>query len=355
MSKRRRSKSGGLSGLFSQLSNFLGISRAANFFKPFAVVGIIVIIVYFFFPSVWAQFFESGTTTVNEQPTQENTHQEEAPTESSETSSPAEPSTTEEHTTEKALSWFPTSTIKTEIVKHSGFTLAYHEADEQALWVAYQLSGDELVQNHVERTGDFRADPLVKTKSAEARDYKSTGYDRGHLCPASDRAISLDKMSETFYMSNISPQIPGFNRGIWKQLEENIRDWAANVHSLYVVTGPILENPELSKKIGYTNKITVPREFYKVIVDLQGGKQKGIGFIIPNQDSDRPLEEYAVSIDQIEKRTNLNFFPKLPINQELNIEAKVDLTKWGNNKQRETSRMKEAKIRFTNKSMLIPE
>lgn len=351
MSKKRRSRSSGIGGgIFSQLSNFLGISRAANFFKPFAAVGIIVIVIYFFFPSVWAQFFESGNTSVNEQP-QPTTRPQPNPQEAE----PTQPTTTEESTTAKALGWLPIGSMKTEMIKHSGFTLAYHEADEQALWVAYQLNSDELMQNQVERTSDFRPDPLVKTKSAEARDYKSTGYDRGHLCPASDRAISLDKMSETFYMSNISPQIPGFNRGIWKQLEENVRDWAANMHNLYIVTGPILDNPELSKKIGYANKITVPREFYKVIVDLEGGKQKGIGFIIPNQDSDRPLNEYVVSIDQIERRTNLNFFPKLSKNQELNIEAKVDLTKWGNNKRREASRMKEAKIRFTNKSMLIPE
>jgi endonuclease G len=349
MSKKRRSRNSGIgSGIFNQLSNFLGISRAANFFKPFAAVGIVVTLIYLFLPSVWAQFFESGSTSVNEQP-----HPSTRPQPNPQEVEPTPPTTTEE--TAKALSWLPIGSMKTEMIKHSGFTLAYHEADEQALWVAYQLNSNELMQNQVERTSDFRPDPLVKTKSAEARDYKSTGYDRGHLCPASDRAVSLDKMSETFYMSNISPQIPGFNRGIWKQLEENVRDWTSNVHRLYVVTGPILENPELSKKIGYANKITVPREFYKVIVDLQGGKQKGIGFIIHNQDSDRPLNEYVVSIDQIEKRTNLNFFPKLSKNQELNIEAKVDLTKWGNNKRREALRIKEAKIRFTNKSMLIPE
>ena len=115
-----------------------------------------------------------------------------------------------------------------EIVKHTAFTLCYSEAHEQAKWVAYHLTAEMCDNSGEERTNNFRTDPDVKTGSASPEDYKKSGFDRGHLCPAGDMGWSEQTMSESFFMSNMSPQAPSFNRGIWKKLEEQIRVFRKN-------------------------------------------------------------------------------------------------------------------------------
>jgi len=92
-------------------------------------------------------------------------------------------------------------------------------------------------------------------------DYKNSGYDRGHLCPVAAMKLNHTSMSETFFMSNISPQEPNFNRGIWKNIEALVREWGWNTKS-HVVSGPIFKDNKGS--IG-ANKVTVPGHYYKVI------------------------------------------------------------------------------------------
>lgn len=141
-----------------------------------------------------------------------------------------------------------------EIIKYTYYTLAYSEDDEQAYWVYYKLS-PELINGTQSRTDDFRADPLVSTGSASLADYSGSGYDRVHLCPAADMTLNKTSMSETFYLSNMSPQVPGFNRGKWSTLEDQARTWALAFDGLDVATGPIFED-----NIGTigADKVTVP-------------------------------------------------------------------------------------------------
>ena len=115
---------------------------------------------------------------------------------------------------------WPAYSQKDAIVEHEYYTLRYNEKTEQADWVAYTLKKVNLDNSKFKRTDNFREDPDVKTKSATLADYKGSGYDRGHLAPAADFAWTKNGMSESFYMSNMSPQQPDFNRGIWKKLEE---------------------------------------------------------------------------------------------------------------------------------------
>jgi len=194
-----------------------------------------------------------------------------------------------------------------EIVHHTYYTLSYAEDHEQAEWVAYVLTRDHLNENWVERTNSFKPDPEVHTESATPRDYKSSGYDKGHLCPAADMSFSIQAMDESFFMSNISPQVPAFNMGIWRELEELTRDWARKFGQLYVVTGPILAQPGLGE-IGF-NKVTVPSYYYKVL--LAPDQHRAIAFMLPNQVSTRPVLDYAYTIDQVEASTGLDFFPQL--------------------------------------------
>ncbi|MDZ7792136.1 MAG: DNA/RNA non-specific endonuclease [Spirochaetia bacterium] len=125
-------------------------------------------------------------------------------------------------------------------MRHTGYTLSYSEEHEQAEWVAYKLTIEEL-QGDVERTDNFREDKKVDTETASLSDYRGSGYDRGHLAPAADFSWSEEAMSDTFYLSNMSPQKPGFNRGIWRSLESQVREWAIRDKALLVVTGPVFE------------------------------------------------------------------------------------------------------------------
>ena len=218
----------------------------------------------------------------------------------------------------------PKSILDEQIIDHFGYSLSYNEDHEQANWIFYELT-DYEVSGTVKRKNQFRSDPKVKTASASLSDYRGSGYDRGHLAPAADMKWSVTAMSESFYMSNMSPQRPSFNRGIWKRLEEQVRLWALNNKSIYVVTGGVLVD-EL-ETIG-VNEVSVPEYYYKVILDYIEPELKGIGFILPNQKEMGLLKSYVVSIDEVEKFTNIDFFPSLPDATEDQLEGKIDLSKW---------------------------
>jgi endonuclease G len=123
----------------------------------------------------------------------------------------------------------------------------------------------------------------------------------------------------------MSPQVPSFNRGIWKKLEALVRTWAIENNSIYVVTGPILIKG--LETIG-PDKVSVPKYFYKVILDYSEPGIKGIGFILPNEGSKENLENFALSIDSVERATGIDFFNLLDNRQENEIEKTLCLSCW---------------------------
>jgi len=211
------------------------------------------------------------------------------------------------------------------IIRHSAYTIQYNEKYEQADWVAYALISGMLT-GASGRTDDFRPDPAVPSGSSTPVDYKGSGYDKGHLVPANDMTFSPRCMSETFFMSNMSPQVPAFNRGIWKQVEELVRKWAKDNGGIYIVTGPILKDGGFDT-IG-PDRVAVPKRFFKVILDYREPELKAVGFIIPNRKADGPPECYAVTVDKVEEETGLDFFPQLPDNIEEQLESRIELDKW---------------------------
>ena len=223
----------------------------------------------------------------------------------------------------KEFDYLPTSTTGV-IIYHDAYQLSYSELHEQAEWVAYSLKKSDIVYTNHKRPF-FIADPKVKTKSADWRNYKRSGYDKGHLCPAGDRRYSKKAHDETFYTSNITPQEHAFNAGIWNKLEQKTRYWAKKYDHLFVVTGGILENN--LKTIG-KEKVSVPNAFYKIILDYSEPEIKAIAFLIPHQDSKRPLYEFVTSIDAIEKKTGIDFFPSLPDDLETSLEKSVQYKNW---------------------------
>ena len=213
---------------------------------------------------------------------------------------------------------------KDDIIKHSGFILKYVEAYEQASWVAYELTAQET-NGKFKRTNKFRTDPSVKTKTADDLDYAGSGYDRGHLAPAADMGWSAAAMNESFYYSNMSPQDKSFNRGIWKNLENQVRVWARAYDTVYVVTGPVLS---AGLPVIGPNKVAVPELYYKVILDYTLPEKKAIAFVLPNQPSAMELTEFSVSIDSVERLTGIDFFPQLPDEEEIYLEAASDVNNW---------------------------
>lgn len=207
------------------------------------------------------------------------------------------------------LNYLPTTKEGT-IIRHQYYTLSYAETFEQAEWVAYELTKERLQEPWVDRKNAyFTEDPNVSSGSASNADYKTSSYERGHLVPAADRAFSKEAMQETFYFSNISPQAHNFNNGVWRELEELTRSWAKKFKKLYVITGPMLNEPPKSY-IG-VNEVAVPVGYFKVLLDVTEPEHKGIAFIIPNTISYDPLFEFAVSIDEVEAKTGLDFFNDL--------------------------------------------
>ena len=220
---------------------------------------------------------------------------------------------------QEVSTFLPTS--NGELVHHSYYSLSYSQQHEQAEWVFYEINSNTNL-GQVKRTNNFRSDNLISANSASLSDYKGSGFDRGHLAPAADMSFNYIAMSESFLLSNMSPQNASFNRGVWKKLESLVRTWG-NYTDIYVVTGPILNS--CSTSIG-GNNVCVPNYFYKVIYDPQN--QKMISFILPNKKGNKSLNKYVCTTDSLEKITNIDFFPILENNLEERLESQIHKELW---------------------------
>ncbi|PHR71599.1 MAG: endonuclease [Lutibacter sp.] len=223
----------------------------------------------------------------------------------------------------EGFNYLPTSTTG-QIIQHQNYTLSYNELYEQAEWVAYELNRTHLTYDDRKRPY-FINDPKVLTGSANYKNYKKSGYDRGHLCPAGDRRFSKDAYDETFYTSNITPQKNDFNAGVWNRLEMKTRYWTKKYGKLYVITGGILTKD--LPTIGYED-VAVPKLFYKIILDYSEPEIKAIAFLFPHQESKKSLHNFVTSIDKIEQLTNIDFFPTLPDELESTLEKSISSKNW---------------------------
>lgn len=207
-----------------------------------------------------------------------------------------------------------------QVIERTGYTLSYNADYKTPQWVAWELTQQET-QGEEGRTDKFIPDPDVRGAKAYTKDYTNSGYDRGHMAPAADMKWSRKAMEESFYLSNICPQNPNLNRGDWNDLEEKSRQWARRFGKIYIACGPIYDNKS-PKRIG-NNKIGVPDAFYKVILINDQRNPQAIGFIFENRAGHQPLKKYIVTVDSVEKRTGIDFFPTLPDEIENKIEAEL--------------------------------
>ncbi len=222
-----------------------------------------------------------------------------------------------------------------QLIEHSAMFLVYSEAHEQALWVAHRLTKDVL-QGNEGRSNDFRPDPMIATGSAVQDDYfmvksfgdgqqryDGFGYDRGHLAPSADFRWSKKALSESYFYSNMSPQVADFNRDSWAKLEDKFRAYivANPTGDLLLVTGPVLTDT-LQKIERGTNHVSIPKRYYKMAIDLTA--KTAVAFLMPNEKAKKGYASYAVSIDEIEALTGLDFYANLPDSLENRLEAMND-------------------------------
>ncbi len=216
------------------------------------------------------------------------------------------------------------------IVNETGrYTLLYDTAYRQAAWVAYLLTREEVEAPGVKRSTHFSRDPEVLRRgwpSASDSDYAHSDFDRGHLLPSADRNGTTRENKTTFYFSNVSPQYPALNRHIWKDLEEQVRRWAARYDSLYVVTGPCLE-PDLPRQ--GASGVGVPAAYFKALLVCGGGRCEAVAFRIPNaQRIEGRYGDYALSVDSLEALLGYDFFHSLNDTLQRAAESSYDPSFW---------------------------
>lgn len=214
-----------------------------------------------------------------------------------------------------------------EVIRHTGYTLSWNEQYLVADWVAYELTATELDTQEVSRSEDFRPDEAVR-RSSQLEDYRNSGYSRGHLAPAQDFKWSENAMSETFYLTNMVPQLQNYNGGIWLKAENATRDAARITGVVYIVTGPVLTDGPF-ETIG-DNKVAIPNECYKalLVIDENGGVHT-IAMSIPQEVGKKEsLSKYLMSVDELEALTGLDFFIELEDDVENAAEATYDISFW---------------------------
>jgi endonuclease G len=182
----------------------------------------------------------------------------------------------------------------------SEFEIGYSNERRSPIWVGAALTANEIKAVEI-RKNRFRADPnLKKSEKAQLSDYSKSGFERGHMFSAGDASTDIG-MIESFYLSNMVPQSPNGNKGIWKELESKVRDYAIKKQMIYVFTGPIYSG--ISKTIG-KNKIPVPTELFKVIYDAK--TNESLTLILPNRNAP-DLNPFISNLQTLKDKTGIEF------------------------------------------------
>lgn len=229
------------------------------------------------------------------------------------------------------------------------FVVCYDMGRRIPVWVAYQLTASQIVTK--ERRDAFRTDPrLTDEQNAHCADYAGTGYDRGHAVPRDDMNRTFEVQADTFLLSNMSPQTPALNRGIWRWLEELVRVWGKEFKTVYIVAGPVFVGQQT--RMVPSGRVAIPTEFFKIVIRQdQSGALQAQAFLLTNashlpippgtqgvsgqkltaHQADDYLLQHATSIGFIEQLTGLTLFSGLPAAQRQALESSVPPTLWPRN------------------------
>ncbi len=211
------------------------------------------------------------------------------------------------------------------IREYTGFRVCYNPDYRIPNWVAYELT-DEETRGELDRSGQFRMDMDYKGTQAMREDYSNSGWDKGHMAPAADFRWDQNAMFDTFFLTNICPQNHDLNGNDWNTLEKLCRTLARKHGSLWIVTGPIV-NERKYGTIG-DRRVVVPDAFFKALLVWDGAEYHSIGFIMENSGKKQPVRKSFRTVDELEKITGIDFFPALPDDVENAVETQADIDFW---------------------------
>ncbi len=213
------------------------------------------------------------------------------------------------------------------ITTHAGYATCFNSSLMLPNWVAYELTEEET-RGTVPRPSNspFQQDPAYKGKQPDRKDYSRSGWDKGHLMPCADSKWSEQVMLESFYFTNICPQNHDFNEKDWQKLEDKGRTIARKKGSVFIVCGPIVTVNEFGK-LG-ENQVVIPDYYFKAFLYRDEGGFHSIAYIMPNKYTGRPVNEFAVSVNELEKLLGIDLFTRLNDKIEEGIESQLILEDW---------------------------
>ena len=215
------------------------------------------------------------------------------------------------------------------VLRKKAYTVSYNRQQRTPNWVAWTLTREHC-KGHLTREKErFEEDTDVPQPRATYQDYYDSHLDRGHMCPAGDNKWDQEALTESFLMTNICPQNHTLNKEDWNDLEGKCRDWARQYGEVTIVCGPLFEGKDEPRRIG-RNKVAVPTGFFKVVYAPAGNghASKAIAFIFTNNADNQPWRSKACSIDEVERRTGMDFFHQLPDDEEDRVEAMHSTATW---------------------------
>lgn len=212
-----------------------------------------------------------------------------------------------------------------QILYRTGYTTSYNREYKLPNWTAWHLTASHTNGPYKRKGVTYTEDKEVGYPRATNADYRQSGYDRGHMCPSGDNKWSHQAQEDCFLFTNMCPQSHNLNGGDWNDLEMLCRRWAERYGDIYIVCGPLVD--KTYRTIG-RNKVAVPYAFFKVVLCMRG-MPKAIGFVYENEDGHRPMTDYVLTVDEVERLTGIDFFPQLPDDVENRVEAMADLAEWG--------------------------
>ncbi len=207
-----------------------------------------------------------------------------------------------------------------ELAHRTEFVLCYSGSLKVPLWTAYEIKADRPRTSAI-RPKHFRRDPFLTVASASDSDYRNSGFSRGHMVPAADVSWNEDALRDSFLLSNVVPQDLSLNTGQWSRLENVVRKLASFADSTIVLTGPIF--CEGVEHIG-SNEVAVPCEIFKVVLLIRGNQLAMFAAILPNgPNPSQPLNDFATSVEAVQRRTGLDFFQEIPATLQQELESAI--------------------------------
>lgn len=214
------------------------------------------------------------------------------------------------------------------------YSAEYDCSQKHTRWVAFTFDNVSN-QKNTNRSDKWGQDPYIPAAYRTYDNDYNSPYNRGHLVASADRYVTREANVQTFYYSNMSPQIVKFNGGVWNQMEEKVRSWSQSLSAqdtVYVVKGGQIDGTVADGTlIEYTgNHVAVPKYYFMAVLSLKNGKYKAMAFYINQQSySGSSLGSYAISIDALEQKTGINFFHNLPDAKEIEVEKTYNNSDWG--------------------------